>query len=109
MPVRRGQALPVRLDNAGGRHEGGHQQLHKRGLARPVRAQQPYEAGRAQVQADVLQRLLAVRICHSDMLNSNFHRVGILSAWDAERIPLLCEEVLEPVCGFCVDPRRFAV
>ena len=41
--------------------QGGHQQLHQGGLARPVGPQQPNHAGGPQVQAQALQRLLTLR------------------------------------------------
>ena len=50
LPLPLGQGLPIHQNGAGGGQQGGHQQLHQGGLARPVRAQQADKAGGAQVQ-----------------------------------------------------------
>ena len=45
LPLPLGQGLPIHQNGAGGGQQGGHQQLHQGGLARPVRAQQAIRLG----------------------------------------------------------------
>lgn len=70
-------------------------------LPAPFGPQQADEAGRPELQTQVLQGLFSAGVGHADVLNVDFHVIGILSAWDTERIPWLCGGELEIMCGLC--------
>ena len=101
LPLRLEKGLSVHQNGAGCGEQGGHQQLHQSGLARAVWPQQADEAGRPELQTQVLQGLFSAGVGHADVLNVDFHVIGILSAWDTERIPWLCGGELEIMCGLC--------
>ena len=54
-------------------HEGGHQELHQGGFSGPVGAKQADEAWSFQIQIEILQRLFPAGVCHTNILNIDFH------------------------------------
>ena len=97
------QRVPVHQDGALGGQEGGHQQLHQGGLARPVGAQKPHQAGAGQVQVQSLEGLFPAGIGHREILDLDLHGSTSFRLGFHVRIPVQCGERLKKRCVLYED------